>query len=67
MGGKPLAHVLAQFILKLVRGDVARLQHDERLDNFSALKVWLADHRCLHDGGMFDQSAFDIEGANAIA
>jgi hypothetical protein len=54
-------NVLLQFRLERVDGVQVGTEHNERLDDFGALRVGLADDGHLSDGGMLHDDAFDIE------
>src|SRR5262249_9766684 len=41
-------------------------QYHERFDDLTSYRIRLADHGGFDHSGMFDQSAFDFERANAI-
>src|SRR5215831_18754228 len=45
----------------------ARLQHDEGLDDFTALAIRRADHRAFADGGVREQRAFDLRPGDVVA
>ncbi|MNM84595.1 hypothetical protein D3C81_966880 [compost metagenome] len=67
MRRQTLAHVLAQLFGQLGGGAVLRAEHDERLDQFGALRIGLADHGGLDHGRVFDQRTFHVERANPVA
>jgi len=43
------------------------LEHDERLDDFRAHRIGLADRRGKRHRGMADQTILDFAGADAVA
>ncbi len=58
---------LQQLAPQLVRGLVAVLQRDERLDDLHRHRVRLADDAGFGHGGVLDQRALDLERADEVA
>ena len=67
MRRKALTHHLLDFRLQVFRALHAGLQHDDRLDDLGALRVWLADDRDFRHRGMLHNHAFDVERTDAVA
>src|SRR5471030_1000201 len=65
--GQALAHVLAQFFGQFRRGAVLLANHHEGFDQFGAFRIGFADHCGFDHGRVFDQRAFDVERADAVA
>jgi hypothetical protein len=62
---QPRLHEFLQFGASASRRLSVRLEHDERLDDFGAHRIGLADHRRERHGRMADQAILDLARPDA--